>query len=158
MSTRNEARKLIALRLKPSMHLQAKVAAARAGVPLGQWIEEAINRSSAVPGMSLLPKISPKLIPYFEHFVHTANKTGLHPLDWGRYYNFIANAHRLQSKLTERDVKRLLVNEGFDDERAFILADLYRHGRDIIKVHQGSVPHGADDRWVNCGTGDGGQA
>ena len=26
------------------------------------------------------------------------------------------------------------------------------------KVHQGSVPHGADDRWLNCGTGDGGQA
>ena len=102
-------------------------------------------------------KLSPKLMPYFERFINNANKTGLHPYDWGRYYNFIANAHRLRSKLTETDVKCLLVDEGFDDEYASDLANVYGHGRHIIKVHRGSIPHGATDKWANVGRPKGGQ-
>ena len=98
-----------------------------------------------MPDQRLRPNMSPKLVPIFKRFADSANKTGLHPYDWGRYYNFIANAHSLRSKLTETDVKRLLVDEGFGDERASRLADVYRHGRAIIKVHRGSVPHGATD-------------
>ena len=93
-------------------------------------------------------KLSPTLKPIFEHFVHIANKTGLHPNDWGRYYNFISNAHRLRSKLTDMDIKGLLVNEGFYHEYASHLAEVYRHGRDIIKVYRGSIPHGATDMWA----------
>ena len=104
-----------------------------------------------MPDQRSIPKLSPSLAPIFKHFADIANKTGLHPKDWGRYYNFIATAHSLRSKLTETDVKRLLVNEGFDDERASRLADVYGHGRDIIKVHRGSIPHGATDKWANVG-------
>ena len=60
-------------------------------------------------------------------------------------------ASRAWALVTETDIKRLLVNEGFDDERASHLAEVYRHGRKIIKVHRGSVPDGADDRWLNVG-------
>lgn len=95
------------------------------------------------------PKLSPKLAPIFKRFAHLANKSGLHPNDWGRYYNFIANCHSLRSRLSDQDVKLLLVEEGFDTEHASYLADVYRHGRDIIKVHQGSIPHGATDKWAN---------
>ena len=149
MNMQDESRKLIALRLRPSVHQQAKIAAAKAGVPLGQWLEEAIIRRNAMPVASVLPKLSPKLKPYFEHFVNNANKTHLHPNDWGHFYKFIEHCHRLQSKLSAMEIKHLLLNQGFSEEYASYLADVYSHGRDIIKVHQGSVPHGADDEWAN---------
>ena len=110
-----------------------------------------------MPNQRSRPKLSPKLIPIFKHFADLANRTGLHPYDWGRYYNFIANCHSLRSMLSEHDVKLLLIDAGFDDTHASYLADVYRHGRDIIKVHRGSVPHGATDRWANVGRPKGGQ-
>ena len=70
------------------------------------------------------------------------------PEGLGQFYEFISNAHGLRSKLTAMDVKHLLVNEGFGDKYASYLADVYSHGRDIIKVYRGSVPHGATDRWA----------
>ena len=100
-----------------------------------------------MPGSYPNPKLSPKLRKYFERFVHLANLSALHPLDWGRYYNFIANCHRLRSKLSAEDVKSLLINSGFREEYASYLADVYHHGRAIIKVHRGSIPHGATERW-----------
>lgn len=91
------------------------------------------------------PKLSPKLVKYFDRFVNNANKLGLHPLDWGRFYNFIAHAHSLRSRLTESDIKRMLVQEGFREDYASNLAEVYDHGRRIIRVHRGSIPDGAVD-------------
>jgi len=42
MTTPDEQRKLIALRMLPSAHRQAKIAAVTEGKTLGVWIEEAI--------------------------------------------------------------------------------------------------------------------
>ena len=42
MTTNDEPRKLIALRLRPSAHREAKIAAVIVGRTLGQWLEEAI--------------------------------------------------------------------------------------------------------------------
>ena len=49
------------------------------------------------------------------------------------------------------EFKQMLMNEGFDSERASHLSEVYEHGRIIIRVHRGSVPDGADDLWVNVG-------
>jgi predicted HicB family RNase H-like nuclease len=46
-TTQDEPRKLIALRLRPSIHRQAKIAAVTAGVTLGQWLEAAIGEKVA---------------------------------------------------------------------------------------------------------------
>ena len=43
MTTPDEQRKLIALRMLPSAHRQAKIAAVTEGKTLGVWIEEAIR-------------------------------------------------------------------------------------------------------------------
>ena len=43
MITPDEQRKLIALRMLPSAHRQAKIAAVTEGKTLGVWIEEAIR-------------------------------------------------------------------------------------------------------------------
>ena len=43
MITPDEQRKLIALRMLPSAHRQAKIAAVTEGKTLGLWIEEAIR-------------------------------------------------------------------------------------------------------------------
>ena len=43
MTTPDEQRKLIALRMLPSAHRQAKIAAVTEGKTLGEWIEEAIR-------------------------------------------------------------------------------------------------------------------
>ena len=43
---REETRKLIALRILPTVHRQAKIAAVTAGKTLGQWLEEAIREKA----------------------------------------------------------------------------------------------------------------
>ena len=43
MTIPDEQRKLVALRMLPSAHRQAKIAAATEGKTLGVWIEEAIR-------------------------------------------------------------------------------------------------------------------
>jgi len=42
MSTPAEVRKLIALRILPSVHREAKIAAVMANTTLGRWLEQAI--------------------------------------------------------------------------------------------------------------------
>ncbi|NQW22998.1 MAG: hypothetical protein HQ475_06090 [SAR202 cluster bacterium] len=98
-----------------------------------------------MPESNAPPKLSAKLLKYFQFFVSTSNKSMLHPNDWGKFYNFISHAHSLRSKLLESDIKRLLVQEGFREEYASQLADVYDHGRRIIRVYNGSIPDGAVD-------------
>lgn len=43
MAVQNEARKLIALRIRPSIHRQARIAAVTEDRTLGRWLEEAIQ-------------------------------------------------------------------------------------------------------------------
>ena len=43
MTTPDEPRKITTIRLKPSAQRRAKVAAAIAGVTIGEWIKEAIR-------------------------------------------------------------------------------------------------------------------
>ena len=99
----------------------------------------------AMPNSGAPQRLSPKLVKYFEFFAKNSNKEMEHPLDWRKFYNFIAHAHSLQSQLSESDIKRLLVQEGFREEYASHLADVYDQGRRIIRVHRGSIPDGAVD-------------
>ena len=91
------------------------------------------------------PRLSPKLVKYFEFFVNTSNKSVLHHNDWGKFYNFIAHSHSLRSRLLESDIKRLLIQEGFREDYASYLGDVYDHGRRIIRVYKGSIADGAVD-------------
>ena len=43
MTTSHEPRKLTAMRIRPSVHRQAKIAAVTTGKTMGEWIEEAVE-------------------------------------------------------------------------------------------------------------------
>ncbi len=96
-------------------------------------------------------KLSPKLKQSFDHFVSLANKSGLHPLDWARFYDFIVCSYRFsRSKVSEWHVKRLLVETGFNEERASELAIVYQHGRGIIVVFKGGHPEGLSAKEIRA--------
>ena len=81
----------------------------------------------------LEPKLSPKAKEFFDLFVSMANKSVPHPLDFGRFYDFIVVSHMLRSKLTEEDITYLLIQEGFSERYAGDMANIYYHGRQILK-------------------------
>ncbi len=50
MTTNDEPRRVTTIRLRPGAQRRAKVAAARARVTIGEWIEEAIQEKAAREG------------------------------------------------------------------------------------------------------------
>lgn len=59
-----------------------------------------------------------------------------HWADMNRFYTFIIAAHRGGTQLTGEDVEELLVEDGFEQEAAEHLGDIYRHGREILKLNK----------------------
>lgn len=84
---------------------------------------------------NILPKLSPTARKYFDFFTSNANKSALHPLDWNPFYNFIRLCQEQHSKLTPDDLAYLLVHEGFWEQDAHYLADIYDRGRRILSRH-----------------------
>jgi hypothetical protein len=80
-----------------------------------------------------LPKLSPKAQQLFSTFVLLANIDSLHPLDWERFYQFIHFAHAYHLRLSQDDLFRLLVMAGFREEYARHIADIYDHGRNLLR-------------------------
>lgn len=72
-------------------------------------------------------KMGPKTQQAFDFFVEHANKSGLHSLDWGRFYRFVHIAHRYRSQMWEQDIKQALVEAGFFEDHARYLSDVYTH-------------------------------
>lgn len=84
-------------------------------------------------------KLSPKVQPLFDAFTNLANKSALHPYDWNRFYAFLCAAHRFRSRLSGSDVKELLLAQGFQEDYASDIAEVYEHGRAIISKSKGAV-------------------
>ena len=74
-----------------------------------------------------MARMAPKTKRVFEFFVEDANKTGLHPTDWRRFYTFVQTARRYRSQIWEQDVKKALMGAGFDEDYARHLSDIYCH-------------------------------
>lgn len=72
----------------------------------------------------------------FKQFAIGANKSGLHPLDWARFYRFIATAHAFGVGWSDSDVRRRLVDSGFPPEKAKLLAEAYWHARCALYVRR----------------------
>ena len=85
------------------------------------------------------PKLSPKVQPLFDAFTNLANKSTLHPFDWNRFYAFLCAAHRFRSRLSGSDVKELLLAQGFQEDYASDIAEVYEHGRAIISKSKGAL-------------------
>ena len=81
----------------------------------------------SIPKMKILePKPPPQSEKLFKRFAVLANKSVLHPLDWGRFYEFVRNS-RMRSPLYEEDMARLLMKEGFSAQYAKHIAGVYFH-------------------------------
>ena len=71
---------------------------------------------------------------YFDQFVNLANKQSLSPLDWERFHVFIRVCHAGNTKLPQGELKNLLINNGFPEDNASSLSNIYNHGRDLLKI------------------------
>lgn len=65
-------------------------------------------------------------------FILAANKGMLHPLDMGRFYDFVRLCHQHETYLLERDLEEHLQREGFSAESASRLACGYDHCRKLL--------------------------
>jgi hypothetical protein len=70
---------------------------------------------------------------FLSRFLSDANIQMLHPLDWERFYEFVAVCHRTQVSLA-RDIKPQLQTAGFDEANVNILLSVYAHGRRLLKA------------------------
>ncbi len=74
---------------------------------------------------------------FYRQFASGSTKTfSYHPADMTRFYRFVIAAHRGGAKLTEGDVKELLVEDGFKETTAEHLATIYNSGREILKLNR----------------------
>jgi hypothetical protein len=74
----------------------------------------------------LEPKLPPQCTTLFQRFTVLANKSVLHPLDWKRFYKFVRDC-RIRSRLSEDEMARLLMKEGFSEEYAQCISGIYAH-------------------------------
>jgi hypothetical protein len=82
---------------------------------------------------SLEPNLPPGARAKFNSFVNLANKSILHPLDWQRFYFFIGHCHATWVHCDPSELRCLLVHAGFSEESAKKLAEVYDHGRRLLK-------------------------
>ncbi|OOE65899.1 hypothetical protein BZG20_10945 [Salinivibrio sp. IB868] len=81
----------------------------------------------------LEPKLPPQSQKLFKRFTNLANRTGLHPLDWRRFYEFVRDS-RMRKPLSEEDMVFLLNKEGFPEEYAREIAEIYTHLRNFKQL------------------------
>lgn len=81
----------------------------------------------------LEPKLPPQSQRLFKRFTNLANRTGLHPLDWQRFYEFVRDS-RMRKPLSEEDMAFLLKKEGFPEQHAREIAEIYSHLRNFKQL------------------------
>jgi hypothetical protein len=79
------------------------------------------------------PRFSPEMELSLKAFLTHANYSGLHPLDWDRFYQFIIHAHTGNLRMVGYEVKQLLLQEGFPENVAYGASEAYDHGRGVLK-------------------------
>lgn len=83
----------------------------------------------------LKPKIQfPFTLEYlFTQFMHLANKSVLHPLDWERFYKFIRACHYHKFK-DEELLRNRLIQGGFSEEYADEVVNIFEHSYKILST------------------------
>jgi hypothetical protein len=85
-------------------------------------------RMRITPKQKLEPNLSPLSAKLFNHFITNANISNLHYRDWRRFYEFVRVS---PPRLSESDVRFLLIKEGFSEQHALHIATIYNHLRDF---------------------------
>ena len=83
--------------------------------------------------MNTKKKLPKRTKYFFNQFVNGANKQILNPLDWKRFYIFIQASHEGNTKLLPGELECLLIDNGFPEDNASSLSDIYYHGRHLLE-------------------------
>ena len=74
---------------------------------------------------------------FYRQFASRSTRTfSYHWADMECFYRFVIAAHKGNAKLTEGDVTKLLVEDGFEEGTAERLAQIYYYGRNILRLAQ----------------------
>jgi len=82
--------------------------------------------------------MSSEMARLLKQFSAAANQSSgaTHPLDAGRFFDFIIQAHREESSLDETRLGGLLMEEGWSDKHAVDLLSKYDFGRDLLNYYR----------------------
>lgn len=68
-------------------------------------------------------------------YAYLAHGSGAsHPLDWRRFYKFVVFAHNRRKGWDVGEVKSRLIRYGFSKEKALEMAEVYWHGRCVLRI------------------------
>ena len=80
-----------------------------------------------------MKKLPPHTKYYFEQFNQDGAAWSWHPNDVDRFIHFVHAAHQGRTKLSEMELKELLIERGFGAKTAEDLAGYYNFGRRLLK-------------------------
>ena len=81
--------------------------------------------------------LPPRTGYFYRQFASVSTKNfSYHWADMNRFYTFIVAAHRGGTELTDGDVEELLIEDGFEEKTAEDLANIYNHGREILRSNR----------------------
>jgi hypothetical protein len=83
--------------------------------------------------------LSAQTLAKLEKFAIAANKNSLHPLDRGRWREFIIAAHRERAPLYAEDLEKWLIKKGWREEKASVLAIEYEHSHELLVDYDGVI-------------------
>lgn len=114
----------------PSYEVYCAVAKALIGPLLSTYNREVLTRHRMIIAAKQMiePKLPPHSAQLFRRFTSLANKSGLHPLDWRRFYIFVRDS-RMRNELPDENMAQLLIKQGFSEQYASHIAEVYGHLR-----------------------------
>ena len=71
---------------------------------------------------------------FFHHFLRHANAASLETRDWQHFYTFVVVCHETRAEYPREALHRALIDAGFREEQATVLANAYGRGRDLLSV------------------------
>ena len=91
----------------------------------------------STPERSPEVRLPPRAETFFRRFTSQANYSTLHEVDRQRFYQFVIVCHQTRVRTSQKDIRRLLTEAGFEPLATSSLARIYFHGRRLLKA----IPH-----------------
>jgi hypothetical protein len=78
--------------------------------------------------------LPPAAEDFFHHFLRHANATSLKTCDWEHFYTFVVVCHEARAEYRREALHRALIDAGFREQQATLLANAYGRGRDLLSA------------------------
>lgn len=81
-----------------------------------------------------LYELPPRAAQLLVNFLNISDGSLTHTNDARKFYEFIRHCHARRVKLTDDAFKELLMRVGCSERQSKYLANIYEHGRNLLKV------------------------